>query len=207
VSVLDRLANALGRTDERPNVELADTLAKSADKTAIEALVSALSDAPVPVQNDAIKVLYEIGARDPKLIAPHASAFFALLKSRNNRNVWGALQAIETIAGVASKAVAAELDAIIAAADKGSVIAKDKAMSILAQLAAAGYAARAVPILLDRLKGAAPNQFPMYVEIAAPAIGSAHRATFRAILEARLAAMPQPAKRKRIEKVLKILGG
>ena len=206
MSVLDKLAGALGRNDERPNVELAETLAVNADKTAIRELVAALSASPVPVQNDAIKVLYEIGARDPKLIAPHAPAFFALLKSRNNRNVWGALQAIDSIAGLASKDVAAQLDAILAAADKGSVIAKDKAMSILAQLASGGHAARAVPILLARLKDAAPNQFPMYAEFAAPVIDPAHKAPFRAILETRLAKIPQPAKRKRIERILKTLG-
>jgi hypothetical protein len=206
VSVLDRLAGALGRNDERPNVELAETLAARADGAAINELVAALSDAPAAVQNDAIKVLYEIGARAPGLIAPHAAAFFALLKSRNNRNVWGALQAIDAIAGVADKAVAAELDAILAAADKGSVIAKDKAMSILARLAHAGHAARAVPILLSRLRDAAPNQFPMYAEFAAPVVDPAHTAAFRAILETRLAKIPQPAKRKRVEKVLKGLG-
>src|SRR5690349_12102688 len=99
MSVLDKLAGALDRNDERPNVELADAIAANPDKAAIKELVAALTAAPIAVQNDAIKVLYEIGARRPKLVAGHADAFLALLKSKNNRNVWGALQALESIAG------------------------------------------------------------------------------------------------------------
>ncbi len=151
-------------------------------------------------------MLYEIGARKPELVAGHADAFLALLRSRNNRNVWGALQALDTVAATVPGLLAANLDAILAAADKGSVIAEDKTMAILATLAASGHGKRTVPALLSRLRDAAPNQFPMYAEIAAPAIPPADRAAFRDILETRLAKIPQPAKRKRVEKVLKTLG-
>src|SRR6476660_7864862 len=129
MDVLSKLASALDRNDERPNVELAETLVAKPDKKAIAALADALSTGTVAVQNDAIKVLYEIGERAPELVAPHAEAFLALLKSKNNRNVWGAMSAIDTVAGVRMKEVAAHLKEILAAADKGSVIAKDKAMS------------------------------------------------------------------------------
>jgi hypothetical protein len=205
MSVLGRLASALERNDERPNFDLAEELAASGDKAAIAELLVALSGGTTAVQNDAIKVLYEIGARRPELVSSHAGAFLALLKSRNNRNVWGALQALESIAATVPDELAANLDAILAAADKGSVIANDKAIQILATLAAKGHAKRAVPALLSRLDDAAPNQFPMYAEFAAPVIGPADRAAFRAILEARLVKIPQPAKRKRVEKVLKRL--
>jgi hypothetical protein len=206
MSVLGRLASALERNDERPNVELAEELAASSDIAAIAELVAALTNGTTAVQNDAIKVLYEIGARNPDLVAAHADAFLALLGSRNNRNVWGALQGLESIASTVPDELAVRLDAILAAANKGSVIAKDKAMQILATLAGQGHAKRAIPALLSRLEDAAPNQFPMYAEIAVTVIGSADRAAFRAILEARLAKIPQPAKRKRVEKVLKRLG-
>jgi hypothetical protein len=140
MSVLYKLASALERNDERPNVELAEALVAKPDKTAIAMLADALSTGSVAMQNDAIKVLYEIGERAPELVAPHADAFFLLLQSSNNRNVWGAMSAIDTIAGLRPKEVAGHLKAILAAADKGSVIAKDKAMSILAKLAQAGEA-------------------------------------------------------------------
>ncbi len=198
--VLSRLASALDRNDERPNVELAGELAASGDVAAIAALVEALSKASVAVQNDAIKVLYEIGAIRPELVAPHAGAFLALLGSKNNRNVWGALQAVETVTSERPDEVLAALDRIIAAADKGSVIAKDKAIAILAKLAVAGHGARVLPILIDRIAEAAPNQLPMYAEVAAPVMDAAHRPKFVAVLEGRLKSIDAPAKARRVER-------
>lgn len=204
MNVLDKLASALDRNDERPNVELAEALVAKPDRKAIATLADALSSGSVAVQNDAIKVLYEIGGRAPELVAPHADAFFALLGSKNNRNVWGAMSAIDTIAGVKPKEVAARLKSILAAADKGSVIAKDKAMSTLSKLTQAGEA-KAMPALLDRLQDAAPNQFPMYAEMAASAVPPGHKARLVAILEGRLKSIDAAAKRARVDKVLRKL--
>ena len=114
------------------------------------------------------------------------------------------MSAIDTIATAQPKAVAAALKDILAAADKGSVIAKDKAMSTLGKLALAGEP-KAMPALLERLETAAVNQFPMYAEVALPAVTPAHRAKFQAILERRLPDLP-PAKQARVEKVLRKLG-
>jgi len=113
------------------------------------------------------------------------------------------MSAIDTIAAVRSKAVATALKDILAAADKGSVIAKDKAMSTLAKLALAGEP-KAMPALLERLETAAINQFPMYAEMVLPAAGD-HKGKFQAILERRLPDLP-PAKQARVEKVLRKLG-
>ncbi len=206
MSVLSKLACSLGRADEQANVALAEALVKKRDASAIKELASALTGGTKAVQNDAIKVLYEVGSRKPELVASHVSTFLALLKSGNNRNVWGALQALESIAELRAKDLARHLPDILYAADKGSVIAKDKAIAILVKLSASGFAKDALPLLLARLKDAAPNQFPMYAEQAASVITPAHSSTFKTILNARLAKIVQPAKRKRIEKVLKALG-
>lgn len=204
MSILGKLASALDRNDERPNVELAEALVAKPDRKAIAELADALSIGSVAMQNDAIKVLYEIGERAPDLVAPYAEAFFALLGSKNNRNVWGAMSAIDTIASVRAKDVAAQLKPILAAADKGSVIAKDKAMSTLAKLALAGEP-KAMPALLERLADASPNQFPMYAELAVSAVRPAHKAKLVAILETRLKTIDAAAKRARVEKVLRKL--
>ena len=63
--------------------------------------------------------------------------------------------------------------------------------------------AAVLPILLERLEGAAPNQFPMYAEQALPVIDAAQRAAFVRLLEARLATIEASAKRTRVEKVLR----
>lgn len=203
MSALAKLASALGRNDEQPNVELAAALAAKPDAAAIAELAGALAAGSTATSNDAIKVLYELGALQPELVAPHVKAFLMLLGGKNNRNIWGALQAIETITALQPDAVLAQLPAIIAAADKGSVIAKDKAVAILVKLAAAGHSAKVLPILLARLEGAAPNQFPMYAEQALPVIDAAHRAAFVRLLEARLTGIEASAKRTRVEKVLR----
>jgi hypothetical protein len=164
-----------------------------------------LDEGPPALQSDAIKVLYEVGALNPTLVAPHTAAFLSLLKSKNNRNVWGALQAVETITLERPEEVLKALPDVLTAADKGSVIAKDKAIGILARLAEAGHFAKTLPILIERVAAAAPNQFPMYAEIAAPVMGPAHKDQFVAMLVTRLNAIDAPAKRKRVEKVLKSL--
>lgn len=205
MSVLDKLASALGRNDEQPNIALAEALAAKPDAKAVAELVAALQSGTAAQKSDAIKVLYELGERRPESVAGAVSAFLTLLGSANNRLVWGAMHAVASVTALRPKEAAAALPAILIAADKGSVIAKDHCMSILAQLAEAGEK-KAIPILLDRLQAAAPNQFPMYCEMALPVIGKADAARFRAILETRLKHIDQPAKRARVEKVLRKLG-
>ena len=79
-----------------------------------------------------------------------------------------------------------------------------KAMSTLTKLARAGEA-KAMPTLLERLVDAAPNQFPMYSEMAASAVSPAHKAKLVAILEARLKTIDAAAKTARVEKVFRKL--
>jgi len=204
MSVLGRLASALGRNDEQPNVELAEALAASADGAAIAELVAAL-DGKAAIANDAIKVLCELGERRPELVALYAEELIAKLGSKNNRMVWGALTAIDTVTAIRPDEVVVELDAILAAADTGSVIARDKANAILVKLATVGHAEQVLPILLSRLGDAAPNQFPTYAEAIATVIDARHKARFIDVLEARLPGVEGNAKRGRVEKLLRKL--
>lgn len=206
MSVLSQLANALGRNDEQPNIALAERLAASGDAAAMAELAEAILSGPQAVRNDAIKTLYEVGERNPTLLAPHSGALFEALKSRNNRLVWGALTAIDTIAAERSTEIARRLPEILAAAAKSSVIARDKTVSILVKLAEAGHQSKTLPILLDTLRTAPVNQLPAYTEAVGPLIGRDEIDEFRAILQTRLRSIDQAPKRARIEKVLRRLG-
>jgi hypothetical protein len=62
-----------------------------------------------------------------------------------------------------------------------------------------------MPALLERLADAAPNQFPMYAELAATAVARGHKAKLVGILEARLGTIDAVAKKARVEKVLRKL--
>ncbi|MET0905251.1 MAG: hypothetical protein ABWY10_04185 [Tardiphaga sp.] len=207
MTVLDKLAGALDRRDERPNVELAEAIVARKDLTAVAELADAIRTGPTRQANDALKVLYEVGSRDPELIAGQCPVFLEALRSNNNKQVWSAMTAIDTVAELRADTLVAELPAIIAAADNGSVIAKDHCNSILVKLARSGYGEKAVPILVERLKHAAPNQFPTYAEQIAPVLTPEERPSFLAVLKDRLGGIVQQSKRRRVEKLMLKLNG
>lgn len=206
-SIADRLSGALDRRDEAPNVALAEEIAAAKDKAGVAGLVDLVRSGTTRQRNDAMKVLYEIGARDPELIGGHCPVFLEALGSKTNRQVWGAMSALDTVAEIRAREIAAELPKIIEAADRGSVIAKDRCTSLLVKLARAGYAEMAVPILLERLKGAAPNQFPTYAEETASVVTPEARPGLIETIRQRLGGMTQRAKRERMEKLLAKLNG
>ncbi len=203
MSVLLRLASALGRNHEQPNVALAESLAREPDAAAVAELVAALSG-PTAISNDAIKVLYELGARRPELVAGFVDVFIELAGSRNNRSVWGALQAVESVTDMVPDKVLEALPQVLAAADKGSVIAKDKAVQILVKLVGAGHW-QVLPILLRRVEVAAPNQFPTYAEEAATIVNREGREELMQILQRRLEGVEGTAKRVRVQKLMRRL--
>jgi hypothetical protein len=207
MTVLEKLSGAMDRRDDAPNIALAEAIVASNDSAAIVELAAAVRSGPVRQANDALKVLYEVGARKPELIGGQCPVFIEALHSANNRTVWGAMTALDAVAEQRADTLVAELPAIIAAADKGSVIAKDHCNSILVKLARSGYGAKAVPILVERLKDAAPNQFPSYAEEMAPVITPEARPGFLAVLRERLGKIGQESKRKRLEKLLDRMNG
>src|SRR5262249_28932345 len=134
MSVLNKLATALNRRDEVPNQALAEEIVRRNDVKAVTELIEGLSDKNKNIQSDCIKVLYEIGERDPKLIVKHRKLFGDLLESKNNRLLWGAMTALDQIALADPKGVFAMLDKICAKADTGSVITRDYVVGILTKL-------------------------------------------------------------------------
>ncbi|MVS99482.1 hypothetical protein [Devosia marina] len=206
-SIADRLAGAMECRDEAPNIALAEEIAARKDKAAVGELVELVRAGTTRQRNDAMKVLYEIGARDPALIGGHCPIFLEALGSRSNRQVWGAMQALDSVAELRADEIAAELPKIIAAADRGSVIAKDRCTSLLTKLARSGYAEKAVPILVERLQTAAPNQFPTYAEQTAGVVTQTEKPGLIEIIRNRLDKITQRAKRERVEKLLRKLNG
>lgn len=206
-SIADRLAGAMERRDEAPNIAVAEEIAARKDKAAVVELVELVRAGTTRQRNDAMKVLYEIGARDPALIGGHCPVFLEALGSRSNRQVWGAMQALDSVAELRADEIAAELPKIIAAADRGSVIAKDRCTSLLTKLARSGYAEKAVPILVERLQTAAPNQFPTYAEQTAGVVTQTEKPGLIEIIRNRLDKITQRAKRERMEKLLRKLNG
>jgi len=94
MSVLDKLSVSLGVRNNKPNQILAKEIAEKNDKEAIKELVENLNNKNKRIASDCIKVLYEIGYINPKLIAGYVNNFIDLLSHKNNRLVWGGMIAL-----------------------------------------------------------------------------------------------------------------
>ncbi|MBP1991237.1 HEAT repeat domain-containing protein [Paenibacillus eucommiae] len=204
MSILDKLAVSLNRKDEVPNQELAHSIAVNGDEAAVEELIDLLSHKNKNVQSDCIKVLYEIGALQPDLITDYGMTFVHLLGHPNNRLVWGAMTALAAITEENPQFIASQLETIMLAADKGSVIAKDQAVRILIQLCSIEkYAGQAFSLLIEQLKHCPTNQLPMYAEQALPVIHDGNKKSFIDTLSSRLDDIEKASKRSRVEKVIR----
>ena len=206
MSVLDKLACAHGIRNEEPNKELAIEIVEALDKKAVKELVENLTNKDKNIQSDCIKVLYEIGERKPELIAAYDKEFLELLHHKNNRLVWGAMNALDCIASVNPKEMYRHLVTILDIADKGSVITKDHGVGILTKLSAhKAYSDDTLVLLLDFMKTAATNQLPKYAEDAVPVITEKYKKDFVKVLSSRLPDFDKETKKVRLQKVIKKL--
>ena len=188
MSVLNRLAHSLGRRDEVPNQELARDLAAKKDKKGIREIAENLWNKDKNIQADCIKVLYEVGYLEPKLIADYADDFVKLLRSRNNRLVWGGMTALAEVAKANPDVVFKHLDSIKKAKETGSVIAVDNAISTLAHTASTNdhYNKVILPYLLKHLSSCRPKEVPQHSEKTIPAVNASNKEEFIKVLEKRL---------------------
>lgn len=162
----DQLASALDRRDEQPNIELAKQLAKQTELSGeVLELISIVKHGNKPEQHDAIKVLYELADLKPNAFADKLEFVFDLLKTKDNRVLWGALTLLSKICAFNLDTTFENLPQILDAAGRGSVIAKDATFEILLALANSGsYQDQAGKHVVSFLTDAAPNQLPMYAE-------------------------------------------
>lgn len=204
MTVLHLLATALNRRDETPNCELARTIVGTKDVGAVKELVENLSNKDKGLQADCIKVLYEIGASEPALIASYYREFGKLLESNNNRLVWGAMTALDSIALKEPKGVYSLLPRIVDIAETGSVISRDHAVGILTKLGTLKqYTDKCVSLLLKQLVACPGNQFPMYAEMCEQVVTDKNRKALERVIADRLQRLEKESQKKRIMKVLK----
>jgi hypothetical protein len=204
VSALNRLAHFQNRRDEVPNQKLARDLAAAKDKTGIREIAENLWNKDRGIQADCLKVLYEIGYIEPALIAEYAEDFIRLLRSKNNRLVWGGMTALAEVAKVRPEAVFRHREAIEKAKETGSVITVDNAVSTLAWTAAASekYSRTIFPYLLEHLRTCRPKDVPQHSERILPAVNSTNKTQFVAALEKRMEDLSGPGL-SRVKKVIR----
>ena len=188
MSILNRLASLQNRRDEAPNQELARDLAARRDETGIREIAENLWNKDKNIQADCIKVMYEIGYIEPELVAVYAGDFIKLLKSKNNRLVWGAMGALVATAKIDPDAIFKNLDTVKKAKETGSVITVDNAVSVLAYTASANpkYSAVIFPDLLHHLAFCRPKEVPQHAERTFPAVNAGNKNEFIKVLEKRM---------------------
>src|SRR6266508_1043300 len=188
MSVLNHLASSVGRRDEVPNQELARDLAANKDKTGIREIAENLWNKDKNIQADCIKVLYETGYIEPALIAPYAEDFVKLLRSKNNRLVWGGMIALGVVAKPSAYVVFNHLDEIKKAMDSGSVITKDNGVKVLADAASAKteYNKVIFPYLLKHLQTCRPKDVAQHSEKVLSAVNASNKTEFIKVLEKRM---------------------
>ena len=204
MSVLQRTAHLQGRRDEVPNQDLARELAAKKDRRGIREIAENLQNHDKNIQADCIKVLYEVGYIDPALVADFAEDFAVLLKSRNNRLVWGGMIGLSTVAAIRADVVQKHLGEIRDALSEGSVITVDAAVLTLARFASTSEKSRkvAVPLLIDHLMTCRPKDVPQHAEKSLPAVNRLNKKQFAAVLQTRLGDLSGSGL-SRVKKVLK----
>jgi hypothetical protein len=206
MSILNKLASALGRNDEAPNQILAKEIAEARDKKAVRELVINLSNTDKAIQSDCIKVLYEVGALKPDLIADYVDDFVMLLEGRNNRLIWGAMTALGAIADRRAADIWEHIDAIIEATEHGSVITQDWGIRVLAAVSASDKSREKhiLPFLTAFLQKCPPKDLPRHAASVMVAVNGGNRAEIGSILEARRTSL-KPAQARRLDQIIRKL--
>ncbi|MFJ9465445.1 hypothetical protein [Viridibacillus arvi] len=207
MTIVPRLASKLQRRDEEPNIELAQELVNDHNLEGIKEIIENLSNKDKGIQQDCIKVAYEIGEVKPELISEFALTFISLLKSRNNRLVWGAMTALSSIATVSSKIMMEHLETIFSTMKTGSVITVDKGVLTLAKLASVSKEKneRIFPFLLHHLETCRFKELPQHAESTLIAVNNDNKEAFLTVLKRRENELTAP-QLKRIKKIYKVLG-
>jgi hypothetical protein len=209
MSVLNKLACMQGRKDEVPNQTLARELVESQDQEGIHEIAENLFNKELNIQSDCIKVLYEVGYLKPELISGYAVEILKLLKSKNNRLVWGAMITLATIAQSQADLIYENIELIFKSMEAGSVITVDNGVKVLAVVASRNkaYHQRIFPYLIHHLENCRPKEVGQHAESIMAAVvdqAPAIQNEFIQVLKKREISMTS-AQQARIRKLYKAL--
>ena len=206
MSVLQRIAFLQNRNDEVPNQELAKELAETGNAEGIKEIAENLWNKNKNIQNDCIKVLYEIGYIKPELISGYVYDFLKLLKVRNNRLVWGGMIALSVIAEIKAEEIYGNLDAIYSVMQEGSVITVDNGVKVLSKLATVKeeFNRSIFPYLINHLKDCRSKEIPQHSESIIIAVNTKNKNEFLSVLQQRENSLT-PSQYTRIKRLYKRL--
>lgn len=155
--MIEKIAYYTNDRSEKPNQDLGQELALTSNREGIREIASYLEDKNKSIASDCLKVLYEAAYMKPELIEEFYPQFLKLLKSKNNRMVWGAMIAIAQIAKIRAEWVYKDLDLILEKIETGSVITHIHGVYTLINISRCkAYYPALKPILFDLQKTCRP---------------------------------------------------
>jgi hypothetical protein len=206
MSTLEKIAFFQNQRDEVPNQILAKELVDTRNSDGIREIAENLENKNKNIRSDCLKVLYEIGYLDSGLISDYTDAFLRLLKSKDNRMVWGALIGLATIADRHPKEIWAQINDILRITKNGTIISMVWGIRVLAKVAAADdeYKDKIFPFLLKQIQTCIPRDIPTHAESFLCAVDKKNKAELLSILESRQDELT-PAQLTRYKRVLKLI--
>lgn len=201
--MIEKIAFYLGKNDEKPNIDLAISLVSSRNIEGIKEIVNGLKHKQNQAANDCIKVLYEVGEREPKLISDYVCDFIQLLKSKNNRLVWGGMTALAQIAPLKYDEIYNSIYLVKKAYETGSVITVDNSISVFAKVYKANKKyGDLFELILNHLKSCRPKEVAQHAERAFICINNENSKVFVNTLSERVECLTD-AQRNRVKKIIK----
>jgi hypothetical protein len=173
--------------------EAADKIIVAADAAAVLAHAENLaSDKPTTATTSA-RILDDLLVKKPDLLVSAIERFVVSVASPNKRTVQTSAAALPVMAKLAPARVARHLPQLTEAFSRTNEVGKDGLVSTFAALctASVAYQKRLEPVLELALSTAEPKTLLRWTEIVLPSLKGEPHARARAVVEARLGAMPR----------------
>ncbi|MEM9324622.1 MAG: hypothetical protein AAGA85_03160 [Bacteroidota bacterium] len=203
MAIEEAFSSSFGRRDQGPNRALAKDIVTRQDFEAITELFEVLArKSSVRVHNDAVLTIAAISSEAPQMLTAHVSELMQLLKANINRQVFGAMIALANLSSLVPEQMSEHLGLIMASMDKGTVVTRDHGFTILTQIYKVDKSGDLLPLILEQLMKAPPNQIGQYTEKFISVMDYTHRDELSAVLQERLNELDAPNHQARIRKSL-----
>lgn len=184
--------------------ELAAQIVAGTSELGLQHYARALEHENPHTASQAARVVEEVVALKPELVAPHIERLVRLLTSENPRVVQACATSLPLLTRVAPAKVARHLERLRGGYDGATDVAKDGMVRIFVALciASVAYQKRVIDVLEGALAQTDPKTLQRWTELVLPALKGEPHAQARAVVEQRLPEIPRP----QAEKIAEFLG-
>lgn len=205
--ISDKLAYGMGHRDQGPNKILAQEIADSEDRSALEELKTlVLSQAHKRFRMDATLTVAYLGELKPSMLTDSADFLLGILDDPIDRVGWGSMIALSHITSSVPDKMYAELPTILDAMDAGGIVGRDHGYRILIDLyTVKKYRSDIFYIVLEQIQKSPSNQLGQYTERLIAVIKKENKKELISALEERRAELTNEHHIKRLTKNLKKL--